>query len=286
MPGSLILSADKMYFIKLLMKILFDGILLKCLLGFVLVFLLFALDGCQSKTSGREISVDEVYAIITDSIKVNDYVLLDTRSRMDYVRGHLVSSIWLGPGSMENKIRFLSTEARPFIIYDSGMQRPMAADILLRNGITNLQVMNGGFSEWTKRGYPAAIQLVRNTSNTINIRIKSISSMETYEILKSADREYVIIDIRSYPAFEESHIKGSLAIPYVPINEFVVSIEEQNFARTTPIIIYCDGDSDIGEKATEVMLRNDFSQVYLLEGGMQGWSSKNYPIEYGQQVVN
>lgn len=248
----------------------------------MLLSLIFLLTRCQSKdTSGNEITVDEVYTIISDSTKVNDYVLLDTRARMDFVRGHLVSAFLLSQDSIESKISIILKESRPLILYDSGgrLQKSKVVNILLANGVTNFHVMAGGFSEWTKRGYPAAIQLVRNTSDKIPIQRKDISAREVYEVL-TRDQEYVVIDIRSYPAFEELHIKSARSIPYVPVNEFVVTVEDQNFARNRPIILYGDADDDISEKAAEVMLRNDFSRVYLLKGGIEEWTLKDYPIEY------
>lgn len=251
----------------------------------LVLFVFFFFGQCQPrKFSDKRISVDEVYGIIQNSAMVGKYVVLDTRARMDYVRGHLVSACWLSPDSIESKIGVLLNESRPLIIYNSDelTERSDVIRILTEHDVTNFFVMNGGFSEWTRRGYPAAIQLVRNTSPSIGIQRKDISAVETYNILESADREHVIIDIRPSPAFVDSHIKGALSIPYLPINEFVVHVEEHDFARSRPVIIYGDAQSDIGEKAAEVMLRNDFLQVYLLKGGIEEWTSKAYPIEYGQ----
>src|SRR5687768_6883586 len=228
----------------------------------VLAFIAF-LQQCQRKNSSlKPISVDEVYHIINDSVSINEYVLIDILKIMDYVGGHLVSAFCISPDSIKHKIETIVNERRPLIIYDSAgtLQNSKVVNIFSEYGVTNFYVMDGGFSKWTKHGYPAAIQLVRNTSERISIQSADISTTEAYEIIKSRGSEYVVIDIRSYPAFQESHIEGAISIPYVPINEFVVHIEEQNFARDKPIILYCEAYSDIGEKANEVMLRNDFSR--------------------------
>jgi rhodanese-related sulfurtransferase len=254
-------------------------------LSSILLVSLFFLQQCQPrKLSHKRITADEVYGIIHDSVKVNAYVVLDIRSRMDYIRGHLVSAFWLSPDSIESKIEIILTEKRPLIIYDWGEvpERSKICRILSGNGVTDFFVMDGGFTEWTKRGYPAAIQLVRNTNDRLAVNRKEISAAETYDILKSPDPAHVVIDIRSYPAYAEAHIKGALSIPYLPINEFVVHVEEQDFARNRPVIIYGDAYSDLGEKAAEVMLRNDFVQVYLLKGGIEEWAAKNYPMAYGR----
>jgi rhodanese-related sulfurtransferase len=252
-------------------------------LPFVLVIfiaVLFSVTRCsQNQAVGKTISAQKVYDIINDSIKVNQYVILDTRARMDYVRGHLVSAIWLSPDSIVSKISILAREQRPFIIYDSAStQNSMAARMLAQHGITNFYEMSGGFAAWSEKGYPAAIQLVRNTSDKVDLAKKDISAAEAFKLLSNGNSAFVLIDIRSYPAYAEAHIENAMSIPYVPINEFVVKIEAQNFPRNKPIILYSDAYSDLGEKASDVMLRNDFSNLYLLKGGIEGWVSEKYPM--------
>src|SRR6187551_3251546 len=103
-----------------------------------LVSVLF-LQQCKLKLEDKVISVDEVYRIINDSIRVNEYVVLDTRARMPYVRGHLVSAFWLSPDSIENKMEVILNEKRPLIIYDSGEMRETSKVVraLIDNGATN-----------------------------------------------------------------------------------------------------------------------------------------------------
>ena len=230
--------------------------------------------------SAKKISVDEVYEIVNDSLRVNSYIILDMRGRMDYIRGHLVSSFWLSPDSIESKLNIILNDVRPIVVYGSDdAENSRFSELLLRKGITNVFIMDGGFSEWVENGYPAAIQLVRNTSDKIVFQHKNISTSKVDQIIKSPYSDYAIIDIRPYPEFSDGHIGGAQSIPYEPINEFVVRIEEQNFNRNKPIIIYGNATGDITMKAIEVMLRNDFSQVYLLTGGIEEWASKKYAIE-------
>lgn len=239
---------------------------------------------CQTKElPDKTISAEEVYEIINDSLRVNTFAVLDTRERMDYIRGHLVSAFWLTADSIEHKMEIIVKEKRPLIIYDAdgSILNSCITRMLAANGIKNFTVMKGGFSEWIKQGYPAAIQLVRNTSDTIHIQRKEISATQTRDVLHGDDPLYVLVDIRSYPVFQEGHIKGAISIPYVPINDFVVQIEALNFPRNKPIILYDDMYANVSEKAAEVMVRNDFTQVFILKGGIEEWTMKNYPMEYG-----
>ena len=142
-------------------------------------------------------------------------------------------------------------------------------------------IMEGGFSAWMNKHYPAAIQLVLNTDEHFDITGKEITADELFQVTNNEDHEHVIIDVRSSPKFSEAHIEKAISIPFVPINEFVVGIEERNFARNRPLVVYCDAQTcGTAEKAAEVLLRNYYTEVYLLKEGIEGWYKRNYPIEY------
>jgi rhodanese-related sulfurtransferase len=236
----------------------------------------------ESLIHTRTISPEEVYNIINDSIRVREYVILDTRDRMAYIRGHLVSAYWVSEDSLESKIAILRMEQRPLIVYNTDVipANSKLKAIFNKHRITNAYFMDGGFSEWMKKGYPAAIQLVRNTDVNASFKRLEVSTVDAYRILSRSDSEYVLIDIRASRHYDEGHIRGALSIPFVPINEFVVKLEEQDFPRDKPIIIYGEPNSDLNDKAYEVFKRNDFKNVFVLKGGLNEWSSRNFPIAY------
>lgn len=240
-------------------------------------FSLILFNSCRPKEKAI-LSVKEVFDIINDSSRVIQYLVLDTRKRMDYIRGHLVPAQWIQADSLKDKLEILPRNAS-IIIYDYDNDKSIsAANLLRKNGFTSCVAMQGGYAEWIKKGFPSAIRLVRNTSPTIDVTSKTITTDEVNKII-GADSTYVVIDIRSHPAFLEAHIKNALSIPYVPLNEFVISIEEQDFSRNKPIILYTDDNFANGDKAADVMLRNDYAEIYLLKGGFEEWQSKGFPTE-------
>jgi rhodanese-related sulfurtransferase len=151
---------------------------------------------------------------------------------------------------------------------------------MMKNGFKNVMVLDGGLKSWLSNDFPLSIQLVKNTNPVLNIKEKEITLQKVYEIVTSNNREYTILDVRSYQEYKDGHIKGALSIPYEPINDFVVSIEEQAFSSDQPLIIYCGSTTcDMGEKACDVLLRNGYTNVYHLKEGYDGWfSAKDYPI--------
>jgi rhodanese-related sulfurtransferase len=237
---------------------------------------------CETETRlAAQMKPENVFEIVNDSTRVNNYLIVDTRDRLDYVRGHLVSAIWMPVDSMPKYLSLLKNEKRPMIFYDSaGIESLRAAIVLIKNGITDFYILDGGFSQWIKSGYPAAIQLVINTTNQVDVKRKDIKPEQLFKIIQQNDHEFALIDLRPKMAYKEFHIEGAISIPYVPLNEFVVGVEEQNFSRNKHLVVYCDqGTSDIGEKATDVLLRNLYTNVYLLEGGLEEWYRKKYPLK-------
>jgi rhodanese-related sulfurtransferase len=254
------------------------------LILFVSVLLFFSFvfftNSRQSKKISNVVSPMHVHDIINDSTRVKNYIVLDLRGRMDYVRGHLVSAMWVSADSIQAKIDLLPKN-KTIILYDqTGTESLKAMTLFLRNGFTKLNVLEGGFANWTKNGFPAAIQLVMNTSNRVDIESKTISAEEVFERFKNSNGQFALIDIRSHIAYKDGHIKNSISIPYVPINEFVVNIEEQNFSRDKPLILYCDREtSDILPKAADVLMRNYYTKVYLMNDGIEEWFAKSYPVD-------
>ena len=246
------------------------------------VVLLLLATSCSKRSAvGNTISAEEVFAITNDSVGIGDFLIIDTRNRMDYVRGHLVSAIWINVDSLDKQLGMLPKDKRTIIVYDSaGTNTKRISQLFTEHSLGNFRYLYGGFSKWTSLYYPAAIQLVRNTDEVINISPGYFSAEQVHDITTHDNTDFVIIDVRPYPAFNEAHIKSAISIPYIPINEFVVKMEERNFARAKPIVVYCDAQTcSTSEKAAEVLLRNDYTNVYILEDGIDGWLKKNYPIE-------
>lgn len=235
----------------------------------------------------KTMSPEEVYHIVNDSSAMSKFVLLDVRSRMEYVRGHLVSAYWQNPDSLLHNLLAMKGDTRAVIIYDADETKTQfLAKILSNNGVENFYIMSGGFLKWSQLGYPAAIQLVRNTDEVIDMQGRDITIAGARAMMSNLISSVMLIDVRPYPAFAEDHIEGAVSIPYVPLNEFVVEIEAQNISRNSPIIIYCDQQSAVGEKALEVMLRNDFKQVYLLTCDVAEWNLSDTDLPGTQTNLN
>lgn len=76
-----------------------------------------------------------------------------------------------------------------------------------------------------------------------------------------------VFDIRSQTAFSDGHILGALHLPMSHLGSKIKSFEKY---KDKPVIVVCN----LGQSAVEagkVLQQHGFSQIYILNGGIQGW---------------
>ena len=77
----------------------------------------------------------------------------------------------------------------------------------------------------------------------------------------------VIIDIRFPAEYEQGHIDGSVNMNFFDPN-FKTNLLELN--KNKKYYLYCKNDTN-SEAAAEFLMKNDYPDVYVLEGGYQAW---------------
>ncbi len=84
--------------------------------------------------------------------------------------------------------------------------------------------------------------------------------------------EVFILDVRTREEYNESHINGSTLIP---VQELDIRFKE--LPRDKKILVYCrtGGRSVI---ASEILVKNGFTQIYNMQGGITGWKNAGYEV--------
>ena len=96
----------------------------------------------------------EVYEIITND---EDYIILDVRTRDEYNEGHLDKALLIPVDELEGRIDELD-QNNPIIVYcRSGVRSNKAANILIKNGFTEVYDM-GGIMSWQEEGFPVMVE--------------------------------------------------------------------------------------------------------------------------------
>ena len=106
------------------------------------------------------------------------------------------------------------------------------------------------------------------------------TSPEALKSLLSSGARFALIDVREAGEYNSSHIPGSSPIPRH-------QLEFQTPAAVPfkgDMIVVCDDDGRRAEAAANTLERAGYTQVSVLEGGINRWSSKDYPTEWGTNV--
>jgi rhodanese-related sulfurtransferase len=110
------------------------------------------------------------------------------------------------------------------------------------------------------------------------LEIISISPAEVYEIINNYE-DYIIIDVRTQDEYNDGHLEKALLIS-VDVLEDVVD----TLPKDKPIIVYCQGGVR-SRKAAEILVNNEFNQVYDM-GGILDWIEEGFPIVVEEGAVS
>lgn len=100
----------------------------------------------------------------------------------------------------------------------------------------------------------------------------SISSKQAAKML--AENKAIIVDVREGIEWQAGHIQGAKHIP-LPIIERKLS--ELSQYQNTHIILQCRSGKR-SAKATDILLKAGFKNVYNLTGGIVAWEKARLPI--------
>lgn len=107
----------------------------------------------DAKSRVRECTCDDVKSRLDAREALN---LIDVREDREFSKAHIAGAKQIGKGVIERDIEGLfPDETVELILYCGGGYRSaLAADALQKMGYTNVISMDGGWREWTTKGYP------------------------------------------------------------------------------------------------------------------------------------
>lgn len=111
--------------------------------------------------------------------------------------------------------------------------------------------------------------------NSARGRLLGFEEIKTTGAVQMMNRdEPVILDTRTPEEYAEGHILNALNIPHDQIEE---RLEELAPYKQDKIIVYCR-TGQRSAKAASVLVKNGFSAVYKMNGGMLSWQGANLPV--------
>ena len=100
------------------------------------------------------------------------------------------------------------------------------------------------------------------------------------DVLLNGDKPFALIDVRESGEYNSSHIPGAALIPRRRI-EFI--IEDSVPAKNVQVVV-CDDDGRRAPLAAATLERLGYTNVSILDGGVNRWSARDYPTEWGVNV--
>ena len=100
------------------------------------------------------------------------------------------------------------------------------------------------------------------------------------DALLNGDVPFALIDVRESGEYNSSHIPGACLIPRRRI-EFI--IEDSVPAKSVHVVV-CDDDCQRAPLAAATLERLGYTNVSVLDGGVNRWSARDYPTEWGVNV--
>lgn len=110
------------------------------------------------------------------------------------------------------------------------------------------------------------VQKAPDMSN-YHITFKTLHNVEV-----SADKGYLLIDVRDEQAFSEEHISDAVN---VPLPQLVAKLS--TFPKEQPIYVIGDGEIE-ASYATAVLRILDY-HAWIVEGGLDSWKMGGFPLE-------
>ena len=89
----------------------------------------------------------------------------------------------------------------------------------------------------------------------------------------------VFVDARAVETFEESHIKGAIALP---VSQFDARIDsfKATYSFSTFIVTYCSGrECDDSHKLAQYLFRAGYTSISVFIDGYPAWKQEGFPIE-------
>lgn len=100
-------------------------------------------------------------------------------------------------------------------------------------------------------------------------RIRKAAKLIDNETFANLIRSGQLLDLRSPSEFHRKHILGARNIQAAQLKDSLGALRKDK-----PILIYEDGRSQLVSNAALLLKKNGYTDIYILESGLNGWNGK------------
>ncbi len=271
----------------------------------VYLLIILTLAGCGVKTSGEKeteiISAKEAVGMIG----VDNVILVDARSSMDYKKGHIEGAINVSradivantpypnmlcpPEQLEKVMKEKGiSNTSTVVIYDSNKNMDSARLwwTLKIYGHDNVKVVSGGLDTLIKTGLTVSTAVKKIDAGifkSLELRTEMLAlKKEIKDQINTPDINTVVVDTRSLEEYNEGTIPGSILLDfngnnfadqtYRPASQIQIRYLEEDIDYNDTIIMFCK--TSIRGAQTYLALYNaGYRNLKLYDGAWMEWSA-------------
>ena len=130
-----------------IMSVLLVPALLVLMLGSGLV-------ACAGNPNYQNVSVQALHSALQERAAEPNRIVLDVRTPQEFAEGHVAGAKLIPVQKLETRVNEVPDNAPVYVICRSGNRSKTAADLLARNGKTDVRNVQGGTLAWQAAGYP------------------------------------------------------------------------------------------------------------------------------------
>ena len=195
------------------------------------------------------------------------FQLVDVRSPADYAQAHIQGARSVPAATIESAGLPKDEE---LIVYCGGGTCPLshnAAELLLKDGYTDVKVLDGGFSAWVAKGYPV---VSGEEAAKVKPAERRAGAAGAKAGLEKGDT--LAVDVRTAAEFAAGHLPGAVNFPLESLGTDWVRLP-----KGKTLIVYDRQESRMTRAAEE--LEKQGLEAQELSGGVAGWVAKGYALE-------
>jgi rhodanese-related sulfurtransferase len=123
--------------------------------AFVIILILLFANEIRFRMSGVIVLSSQQ---VTQALNRDEAIVLDTRARNDYARGHILGAINLLEGELATETKRLEKyKQKQLIVIDANGQKAHGISLRLKKqGFNNIAMLKGGMQSWLADGLPVA----------------------------------------------------------------------------------------------------------------------------------
>ena len=206
--------------------------------------------------------------------------LIDVRSESEYQSGHLPGSLNIPGGqAVQRADDFIAVRnAKIIFISNQSARAVMAAYWYRQMGFRDVQVVSGGLAAWRREGGSVTTGAENHEPFGLEEAKKSVRLLTPSDASTLLKRSSVVIlDVGSSLNYEAAHLPGA---KWMSRGWLELKLPDYVSDRTQAILSSCpDGAHSIF--AGRGLVKCDYSNVHVLDGGVRAWIAAGFPAERG-----